>query len=270
MSVPAGERVTDRQAALRTMAERFAVLASSARDQGRQVRATPGWSINDVLGHVAMEPSRYDALARGGGTWPATATDLPAFNAEQISNLPTRDPGELAQKLVADTDALLDTIDSFGDEPPMMLFDGNQRLRADRALGTLLGELVVHGHDIAQAVGADWPIDDATVPLVLDGLHQIMPVWVNRERAAGHSATYRLKLRRLGVTHTYAFRHGRLVIDPSSPGSVDVHISARPATWLLLSYGRIDQWRPAVTGRIVAWGRKPWLAAGFARRFNPA
>jgi hypothetical protein len=28
---------------------------------------------------------------------------------------------------------------------------------------------------------------------------------------------------------------------------------------LLVSYGRISQWRPALTGKMVAWGRRPWL-----------
>src|SRR5262249_48521214 len=141
-----------RAAAVRAMARRFTDLAERAPDQSREVTATPGWSINDTLGHVAMEPSRYEALARGTGKWPAQAAGLPAFNAQQIRTLPTRDPHELADKLRTDTDALLDTIDSFGDRPPMMNFDGDQRVRADRALGTLLGEFVVHGRDIARTL----------------------------------------------------------------------------------------------------------------------
>lgn len=258
------------RSSLRTMAERFASLASNAPDLDRPVAATPGWSILDTLGHVAMEPSRYNDLAKGGGTWPATASKLPAFNAEQIRTLPTRNPQELADKLIADTDELVDTVAALGDESTLMNFDGNQRIRADRSLGTLLGEFVIHGRDIARTLDVPWPIHQALVPLVLDGLHQVMPGWLDPDRAAGHTATYRVRLRGLGVTHTYDIRDGRLTVDPDDTVKVDVHISADPATWLLLSYGRIDQWTPALTGRILVWGRKPWLAAGFSRLFRSA
>jgi uncharacterized protein (TIGR03083 family) len=250
------------------MAKRFAALAGSAPDPGREVKATPGWSINDVLGHVAMEPSRYNELARGGGTWPARATDMAAFNAERIRALPTRDPPALAAKLVADTEGLLSTIDGFGNRQPMMNFDGNQQVRADRALGTLLSEFVIHGHDIARTVGSKWPIDRTLVPLILDGLNDMMPGWTNPERAANHTATYELRLRGLGNKYVYSFDNGCLTIDPADAVGPDVCISAEPVTWLLLSYGRINKWGAALTGRVLVWGRKPWLATAFAQRFH--
>jgi hypothetical protein len=42
-------------------------------------------------------------------------------------------------------------------------------------------------------------------------------------------------------------------------GAVDRHVSADPVALLLVAYGRQTQWIPAVTGKLVAWGRKPWL-----------
>ncbi len=265
-----GTNATAAHGRLRTMAERFAALAASAPDPDRAVAATPGWSILDTLGHVAMEPSRYNDLAKGGGTWPARSSELPAFNAEQIRTLPTRDPQRLAEKLITDTDELLGTIAAFGTESPLMNFDGDQRIRADRSLGTLLGEFVIHGRDIARSLDVRWPVDHSLVPLILDGLHQVMPGWLNPDRAAGHTAAYRVRLRGLHITHTYVISDGRLAVDPAEDVDVDVHISANPATWLLLSYGRVDQWTPALTGRVLVWGRKPWLATGFSRLFHSA
>ena len=217
-----------------------------------------------------MEPSRYESLARGGGTWPARVSDLPAFNAEQVRNLPTRDPHALAEKLLADTEALLATVAEFGDTPPMMNFDGDQRVRADRAIGTLLGEFIVHGRDIAGTVSADWPIDSSLVPFVFDGVNQILPGWLDSDKAAGHTAAYRVRLRGLDTTYTYAIADGHLTVNPADEVSAEVTISAEPKTWLLMSYGRINQWTPAVTGRIVVWGRKPWLAANFSKLFQAA
>lgn len=256
--------------AVRTMSRRFAELAAGAPDPDREVAATPGWNITDVLGHVASEPARYDALARGGGTWPEHVTGLPTFNAEQIRTLPTRDRATLAAGLLADTEALLATIAEFGDAPPMMNFDGNQLVRADRALGTLLGEFVVHGLDIARTVGRPWHIDAELVPMVLAGTHQVMPGWLDANRARTHTGTYELRLRGLGARHIYAVRNGALTVDPDFHPQIDVHISAEPVAWLLQSYGRGNRWTPALTGRIVVWGRKIWLAPTFSRLFHPA
>ncbi|MBF6213613.1 maleylpyruvate isomerase family mycothiol-dependent enzyme [Nocardia puris] len=252
------------------MAARFAELTADASDLDREVTATPGWSVSDVLGHVAMEPSRYNQLALGGGTWPRRVTDLPAFNAEQIRTLPTRDPAALAAKLRADTDELGRTVRGFGGAVPLMNFDGDQRIRPDRALGTLLGEFTVHGYDIARTLRRPWPIDPAFVPLIMDGLHQVLPGWLDPARAAGHTATYAIRLRGLGTEYVYRFDDGRLVVDPPGPTRPDVRFNAEPITWLLLAYGRLSPLVPALTGRVLATGRKPWLAPRFARLFHAA
>ncbi|HZQ33896.1 MAG TPA: maleylpyruvate isomerase N-terminal domain-containing protein, partial [Mycobacterium sp.] len=199
--------------AVSTMAQRFAELASTAPQPDREVPATPGWSITDVLGHVATEPARYRELALGQGNWPSRVVDLPAFNAAQIRNLPTRDRKALAAKLLTDTASLISTITRFGADPPLMMFDGDQCVRADLALGTLLGEFVVHGHDIARMLHVAWRIDPAHVPIILDGTHEVMAGWVNSAKAGRHFATYELRLR--GSTkHVYAFDNGDLTVDP--------------------------------------------------------
>ncbi|WP_067537237.1 maleylpyruvate isomerase family mycothiol-dependent enzyme [Nocardia crassostreae] len=255
--------------ALRVAARRFADVVAAAPDPEREVRGTPGWSIIDVAGHVAAEPVRYRELALGRGTWPARAADLPGFNAEQIRALDSRDPRELARRVVAGTEAFIETLDGFAGEPRTMMFDGDQRIRADRARGTLLGEFVVHGYDIARTLGKPWAIDPAHVPIIMDGLNQVIPGWVNPALAHRHTATYEYRLRGFS-RYVYRFDDGHLTVDPPDPGSVDAYISADPVTALLLNYGRISQWTPALTGRVLTWGRKPWLAAGFACRFLPA
>jgi hypothetical protein len=176
---------------------------------------------------------------------------------------------ELAERLHADTAALVETVAGFGDDPPLMNFDGDQRVRSDRALGTLLGEFVVHGHDIARTAKRPWPINPAHVPLVLLGLHQVLPGWVDPSRSAGHTATYEMRLRGFG-RYLYRFDNGRLTVDPPQPTRVDVRVSAAPVTALLMNYGRIGPWFPALTGRVTAWGRRPWLAPSLTRRFLPA
>lgn len=104
----------------------------------------------------------------------------------------------------------------------------------------------------------------------MTGLHQVLPGWVDRQRARGHTATYDLRLRGL-ARYTYRFHDGALRIDETRrPGHVDVHISSDPVTALLLNYGRISTVRASLSGRTVAWGRRPWLGATLPGRFHPA
>lgn len=107
------------------------------------------------------------------------------------------------------------------------------------------------------------------VPLVYLGLHQVLPGWVDPKGAAGHTATYKLRLRG-SKAYVYEFTSGRLEVDPAQPRRVDTHISADPVTALLTSYGRVGQIGPAITGKFLAWGRRPWLATSLRGRFMPA
>lgn len=261
-------RATELLDAIAEMAPRFVALAE-ATPPGLRVPATPAWTVADVVGHVATEPKRYVELALGGGDWPRRVADLPAFNAQQVAELPTRDIGELTHLLTSHVQRLLTTVGGFDDPAPLMYFDGDQQVPADLQTGTFLGELIIHGRDIAQAAGAAWPIDPAMVPLVYLGLHQVLPGWVDPHRASGHTATYELRLRG-SASYVYEFTNGQLEVDPERPRRIDAHISADPVTALLTSYGRVGQIGPAVTGKVTVSGRRPWLALSLRTRFMSA
>ncbi|WP_435592917.1 hypothetical protein [Nocardia sp. bgisy118] len=86
--------------------------------------------------------------------------------------------------------------------------------------------------------------------------------WVNATWTGGHTATYEYRLRGF-ESYVFRFDSGALTVDPAEPGPIDVYLSIEPVTALLLNYGRIGQVRPALSGRVLAWGRKPCLAQGF-------
>jgi hypothetical protein len=70
------------------------------------------------------------------------------------------------------------------------------------------------------------------------------------------------------ATHVFRFRDGRLRVDPDREPPIDVRISGDPAALLLVLYRRQSPWRHIARGRLVAWGRRPWLALSFAGRFH--
>ncbi|WP_439032127.1 maleylpyruvate isomerase family mycothiol-dependent enzyme [Gordonia terrae] len=250
--------------------ERFVELVNGVDDPETRLADTPGWTLTDCVGHVALAPSRFLDLARGEGEWCCNAVDVPDFNAKQIANLPTRDIDALTSRLTDDLEALADEVSHFQAQVPKMHFDGDRIIRADAALGLLIGEFVVHGYDIARALGARWWVEPEVVLMVIRARQHVLPSWVDPVTAAGHHGTYDIRLRGCGERHVYEFTNGDLVIDPPQPRRPDVHISVDPATALLAGYGRLSPAWVGITGKAVAWGARPWLAARLAQKFLPA
>jgi uncharacterized protein (TIGR03083 family) len=260
----------DRAAILRAVdetARRLVDLVTAAPDPGVRVPNTPQWTVAEAFAHIATVAPRYAQGARHEGEWAERAGDLADLNARQIAALPTTDVSSLAERLTVDIAALADLIAGFGDEQPVFRFHGGEKISADVSLGVLLGELVVHGYDIAQALHRPWPIDPAHVQLILRGISPILPGWLDPERARGHTGRYEVRLRGQGV-HRFDFDRGRLTMNPPGRFRPDVVISADPVTFLLVMYKRTRQWPGILTGRLVARGRRPWLALGFSGVFH--
>jgi uncharacterized protein (TIGR03083 family) len=253
--------------AITQMGERFADLVTAAPDPDRKVPHSPDWTIQEATAHVVTVAVRYADGPERRSTWVDDPQALPELNQAQIQALGTRDTAELADQLRHDLAALCHQIESYGTAPPSFRFHGGELVPADVALGILLGELVVHGWDIAQALQRPWPIDPGHVALILEGLVPIVPGWVDPERARGFTATYKVQLRGQ-ATHIFSFQDGRLQVNPDQEPPIDAHISADPAALLLVLYRRQSQWGHIALGRLLAWGRKPWLALTFVGRFH--
>jgi hypothetical protein len=135
-------------------------------------------------------------------------------------------------------------------------------------LGLLLGEILIHARDIARAVRRPWQITPRQAVLVFAGLVPVLPGWVNPERAGKLTATFEVRVR--GSTpHMWAFVDGRLSVDPDPQPKPDVHIAAQPVAFLLVCYRRLPLWQAIAAGRVIAWGRRPWLAATLVDRLHP-
>jgi hypothetical protein len=67
-----------------------------------------------------------------------------------------------------------------------------------------------------------------------------------------------------GVT----FTDGAVVVSSDSPSRPDCTILTEPVTFLLMALGRCNPWGAIARGRVLAWGRKPWLAPRFPTLFT--
>jgi len=145
-------------------------------------------------------------------------------------------------------------------------FHGRSNVLPPAIAGIALGEVLIHGADIAATVGARWTIPSDEAVMVWQGAMGLIGAWLDPATTSDHHATYEVRFRH-GPRTRLTIDHGTLIVD--SKERPDCTMSGDPATLLRLMYGRTSTWRAAATGRVVAWGRRPWLAFSFVNRFQP-
>jgi hypothetical protein len=177
-----------------------------------------------------------------------------------------RDPIAIAKRIEAATGVFLDGVERAEWDQPVK-WHGGLSVPVSTLPALLTNECDVHGRDVALAEGKSWTIPRADAVVIIEGHFPLLPHYLNEEVASGLDAIYELNVR--GGRHAYLkVEDSRLSIDETPMGPVDCHISADPVEYLLVGYGRKSPWRPMLTGKLVAWGRKPWLGLKFARLFH--
>ena len=200
----------------------------------------------------------------GGGSSPYTGRDSFFTDGKPRSPLnglvdrcPERDGARLADLLVEETPLLFEAAARYPDRHLVPWHWTTIELAP--LLSTALMHSLEHGYDIAKALGRPFPIASAEARLALDGLIAILPVFLDKEAARGIRACVDMRIRG-GSRAFLLLDDGEASVHPSAPRRVDCHLSADPVALFLVALGRANQWGPIARGKLVAWGRKPWLA----------
>lgn len=251
------------RAALTTVGSRFAHMLRMVADPTRP--SVGFWSVGETAAHVASSATFFLAVARGEEK-PERLDEVAANNAAFLASDPERDPLTLADRFEVGERELLAYVDAVEGDPILELFEGVE-VPLSTLLAVELGEVIVHGFDIAQVSGLSWRIPRGEAAPAASGMLPLLPHVINREVAAGRRARFELRIRG-GSSTILELDDGTLRLSPPTQQAVDCRISADPMAYLLLSYGRIGPLRPMVQGKLTAWGRRPWLAASFPSLFQ--
>ena len=251
--------------ALSRAAGRLADLLRSLPDTRA---AIPGsrWTTGDAAAHVVME-LRTEALVAAGEavSWAEGVTSAPGtprgaaeLNARAVTAEAERQSQALADMLVtAAGDFLAASAELPPDHPmPSQYFQGEMTLDLAGVTGAELGEVLVHGYDIAKATGRPWPVAADDARLALRAALRLTSAYVNPDAARGHSGGYDLRIRG-GPRAVIRFTDGRASLEQPGGAPVDCHILAAPVALLLVLYGRTPQWGPIAKGQLLTWGRRP-------------
>lgn len=228
---------------LADMAERYAQLVEAQDDTSI---ALPGsaWTVRDAAAHLASNSRRYAGLVKGDldiSSLPLDKEFLDARARSLIAANPETDPRKLANQIRDGVDELLRATTTVPADQTIVWYTG-LRLDAAGIVALYLGEPLLHGYDIATAVGVSWPIDPEYAALSVSAYRLVYPA-IFQPSAAGLDATYRIDI---AGAEPFSVRiaGGTYEEVPGDP-DVDCVISADPVTALMVISGRLSRW-PAI------------------------
>ena len=257
--------------ALRRAAAATGELLASISDSDADV-PVPGlaWTVAETAAHLVALLRQSAAFASGARDGAAERAALPASvgigermalaNARELDRLGERRIPVLRQLLESSVDEYAAAIaghrdggaveTAFGPEDPEVM------------TAALVAEQLVHGFDLARAVGRRWTIDPDAARLALTGLAPLLPYMVDAE--AIREVRARIEVRIAGAPpFTLVLDYGRAAVVPAD-GHCDCWIQAQPVPYLLTGYGRVNRWLPLLRRQIRAGGWRPWIAARLA------
>jgi uncharacterized protein (TIGR03086 family) len=170
-------------------------------------RPTPcsEWTVADLLAHMTVQHRGFAAAARGNGA------DLDVWKVQPLAADPVRDYAAAAADVIA-AYAELDSLDQLFELPE---FGPGVKAPGAMAIRAHFIDYVVHGWDIARALGVPYHLDDDFVEPSLE-IIQMVPT--GEERAASPSKAFATEL-------------------PVPP-------NADPLDHILLHLGRNPAWQP--------------------------
>jgi len=207
----------------------------------------------------------FDQYLSGDATPVLHLSTLNADNARRLAATPERDVSVLMSELESATDRILTTTEPMSADAEMPWQGVTATVGSVH--GVWLGELLIHGWDVARAARRRWPISPDEAAMIAEGAAMLSPHFVDRDRAADLRATFEVRLRR-GPTLAFRFHDGALVVTPGPAPDADCRISGDARAVVFVTYHRKNQWGQMALGRLIAYGRKPWLGLRFADLFG--
>ena len=240
------------EADMRAMARRFAHLLRAVGDGGTPV---PGmrWTVSEIGAHVVQSAvNARDAVEGRGSAYAGVGFDA-GIDENLVAALPERDPARLADLVERSYLALAESLTGCPESMPCGVIED---LTPSGVRGILALDFMLHGSQIAGARGRhfDFPGEAMRRCAAL-----VLPTLARRGEAGDLSATFSLRLRGAEPL-LFGWDRGRAWVDDGFPHRVDCHIVAEPRAFLLQGIGLVPLWKLVLSGRMLSYGRRPWLS----------
>lgn len=132
------------------------------------------WTAREVLAHLCNVARRYTSAPRIA----ENVREVDTINSEELADLAGLPMGELIGKFERAFARYREVWTGVGPEH-MWPFHGGGQLPTGALRANWLGEMLVHGYDVARAGGVDWPISNADAADLLTLLRGIAPTYTH-------------------------------------------------------------------------------------------
>ena len=255
------------RSALEATARRTAGLIRSLPDLDGRIPGS-AWTVREAAVHLVNHAGLHTEIAEGlASPIERVAREaLAAENAARIADIPEAGAEKVASLLTDAVAGLLEaTANRSGHQP--VQFHAGVSLDLAALVCISLGEQLLHGYDIATALGAPWPIRPGHADLVIHGYGPYYESVVDPEMARGVTASFGIDLRG-GSSFAVRFNDGAYRLEPPRSGPVDSAISADPVAFLLMWSGRMTLWEAIALNLYVADGQGSRLGLHFMELFE--
>lgn len=211
-------------------------------------------------------------IASGAAGLVADATQMADKNEENLARAEELTLEGCAERIRSGIDDFCQLVEA--NPAGVVAFQAGSEATLAQLAAIAVGEYEVHGFDLAAAIGVPWRIGkQAAAMCVTAALPVAGRQWVDPAAAAGHSGSYRIRLRGGLGTIRVEFIDGAAAIhgspDPASAEQASTLISADPAALLQVFYRRRSQWSAIAKGQMLAYGTRPIRALTLKDKFLP-
>ncbi|NNE73267.1 MAG: hypothetical protein HKN26_06365 [Acidimicrobiales bacterium] len=245
-----------------------AEVRDAARAFGDQLRSLPDgsvrvpnleWSASELARHIVSLPDLYRDHREM--TEPFDRPESwPEYSRAARNHITETDPTALATLVEEAAEDILADADE-GPNAPQNLY--NQVTTGALVAASFLAELLLHGQDLGALTGRPPEIGDRQARFILIQQMMLTPAFLDPDKLSKCGGTYGIKIRG-GGDYTYLVADRKMTVTEGRPDKADCRMSLDPVSFLLVSLGRQNQFKAALLGKAIAYGRKPWLTMRLA------
>jgi len=162
---------------------------------------------------------------------------------------------------------------SYWYPPPAPWYGPDVTLPAGNILALAVCEILVHGYDLARAVGADLRptkgMAESATAVAAAMMSEMLPRMLDQHSASGFTGGFEVRIRG-GQRFVLRIADGTAWSEAAEGQDVDCVLTLSAYHALLIGYGRLPVWRGIATGKAWAFGRRPWLGPRFPGLFLTA
>lgn len=195
-------------------------------------------------------------------------------NAKVVRYASFPSPGAAADALTSSAATLLAAFKTHPELSalrPAPWYGPQVALPAGNLLALAVSEFLVHGYDLARAVGADLhPSADTGASATAAAaavMSEMLPRMLDERRAKGFAGSFEIRVLG-GERFVLRIADGRACSEPARGRDIDCVLILSAYYALLMGYDRVPVWRAIASGKAWSFGRRPWLGLRFHNLFQ--